>query len=84
MVFKFDCLNEILIGALHSTSNGAVFSGDLLTSGGSLVSDKEELSRDGVLLVANGTMIHGTTDGKKCSKYNFRAFEIASSINTGS
>ena len=68
MVFKLDCLNEILFGALQSTSIDAIFSGDLLTSGVSLVTDKEELSMGEVLLVANGTIIHGTTDGKKCSK----------------
>ena len=51
MVFK---LNEIVFGAFQLTSSDAIFNEDLLTSGGSLVTDKEELSMGEVLLVANG------------------------------
>ena len=56
------------VEALQLTSNDAVFNGGRLTSGGSLFTDKEELLLDKILMVANSTIIHGTTDGKNCSK----------------
>ena len=63
---RFTILLEV--EGLQLTSNDAVFNGDRLTSGGSLSTDEEGLLLDEILVVANGTIIHGTTDGKNCLK----------------